>query len=156
MGAGRPALALATAQATGANIIHPERYRDAADLLTFALGPPTPWIVAQGLIEEWQFIVCAITWLTEADRALVEIACVYRANRRRLAAYRRPIVDDDLIVPAMLTDVQNLLLIPVDDKATGIELRILEKLGATPVSRPKVVPPGHKGGRVTRKKDGWW
>lgn len=151
-----PKLAYDVAQATGATVRNPERYQDAEALPTDPLGPPSPEIVAEGLMGEWSFITKSIGWLTEADRRLVELACIYRANNWRRARHRLPMIDDDLIVPARLERVEDLLLIFVDDKAVNVELRILEKLGATPASRPKVVPPGHKGGKIKRKKDGWW
>lgn len=163
MTAGRPKLALATAEATGAIKANPNRYMGDVDLSLHPLGPPSPPIIANGLLDEWMFIVKSVSWLTEADRRLVELACVYRANFWRRAAYRRLIVEDDdgnidggwkLPFGRVLTDDEMFLMF-VDDKSTGLELRLLEKMGCTPTSRPKVTPAGKMaGGRVKREK--WW
>lgn len=161
MTAGRPKLAIADAYATGAAIANPQRYQASVDLTLHPLGPPSPDIIDNGLTDEWLFIVKSVSWLTEADRRLVELACVYRANFWRRAAYRRLIVEDDdgkidtgwqLPYGKVLTH-EEMFLMFVDDKATGLELRILEKLGCTPTSRPKVTPPNGKSSG--RRKD-WW
>lgn len=153
---GRHNLALVTAEATGAVKANPNRYRDAAELDHVPLGPPSPEIVAQGLAEHWIFYTQRVTWLTEADRRLVEKACAYRANSLRLLLYREPIIDDKSnMVATMKALNEEPFLFVLDHKAEGMELRILEKMGCTPTSRPKVTPPGHKGGPIARKKQ-WW
>lgn len=162
-----PKLSLATAEATGAIKANPNRYSADIDLSLHPLGPPSPEIMKNDLVDEWMFIVKSVSWLTEADRALVEIACLYRANRWRLAAFRSPIglgisqqTDTGRRRSVELSARPNdgdpdLMFIATDDKATGIELRILEKMGCTPTSRPKVTPAGKMaGGRVKREK--WW
>lgn len=150
MVAGRPKLSIEIANATGAAKAHPERYRDAADLTQHSLGPPAPFIIDEGLADNWNYWVRSISWLTEADRRLVELACTYRANAVELARNRVPYINPDT-----KQIVDGVMLIEVDHRATALEIRLLEKLGATPTSRPKVVPPGHKGGHITRRKD-WW
>lgn len=155
MTAGRPKLAFAEAFATGATVNHPERYQSSVDLTLHPLGPPSPEIVEAGLIDQWMVHVKTISWLTEADRRLVELACLYRANFWQLAAYRSPIVDDDkqgLRIPTRSPGDRDWTY-AVDHKAVAIELRILEKLGCTPTSRPKVTPPSGKSSG--RRKD-WW
>lgn len=160
-----PKLAIATAIATGAVKNHPDRYQSSVDLSIHPLGPPSPEIIENDLVNEWMFIVQSVSWLTEADRALVEIACIYRANRWRLASFRSPIATEALQIGATgrrrsielfarANDGDpDLMLLATDPKATTTELRILEKLGCTPTSRPKVTPPSGKSSG--RRKD-WW
>lgn len=151
-----PKLSVVTAHATGAAIRNPERYSDAVDLTTIPLGPPSPEIIEEGLLNQWNFYRACISWATEADRRLIEKACLYRANSWKLARYRLPIIDDkSKLVPTDRALAEDAWLYELDHKAEGIELRILEKLGCTPTSRPKVTPPGHKGGQIARKKQ-WW
>lgn len=151
-----PKLALVTAEATGAARANPNRYRDSEHLETIPLGPPSPEIIAEGLLNQWNFFRASVPWATEADRALIEIACLYRANSWRLARYRRPIIDDKSELIATLNALNDdAWLYEIDHRAKGMELRVLEKLGCTPTSRPKVTPPGHQGGRIKRKEK-WW
>jgi hypothetical protein len=165
MTAGRPKLALQTAIATGAVIANPQRYQASIDLSLHPLGPPSPEIFDNDLADQWLFFVKSVSWLTEADRGLVELACMYRANRWRLASFRSPIGfgitqttetnrrrNVELFARPNNGD-PDLMFIAVDDKATAIELRILEKLGCTPTSRPKVTPANGKSSG--RRKD-WW
>jgi hypothetical protein len=144
---GRPKLSLATAVATGAALINPGRYAASIDLSNHMLGPPSPEIIEQGLVQEWLFVIRAVSWLTEADRRLVELACTYRANFWESIRVKVPYVDEN---GTIFPDV---MLFALDHKANAFELRILEKLGCTPTSRPKVTPPNGKSSG--RRKD-WW
>jgi hypothetical protein len=144
---GRPKLSLATAVATGAALVNPGRYAASIDLSNHMLGPPSPEIIEQGLVQEWLFVIRAVSWLTEADRRLVELACTYRANFWDSIRVKVPYVDEN---GTIFPDV---MLFALDHKANALELRILEKLGCTPTSRPKVTPPNGKSSG--RRKD-WW
>lgn len=148
MVAGRPKLALQTAIATGAVLNHPERHRPSIDLSHHMLGPPSPEIIEDGLANEWFRVINAINWLTEADRRLVELACVYRAHFWEMVRMKVPYVDDDGTVHP------DVMVYNIDHKAVANELRILEKLGCTPTSRPKVTPANGKSSG--RRKEMWW
>lgn len=144
-----PKLALATAIATGAADANPRRYANDVDLTLHPMGPPSPEIVDADLVYEWLNLVRSISWLTEADRRLCELACLYRANGWMTAQQRVPYVDEDGVIHP------ETMMFQIDHKATTVELRILEKLGCTPTSRPKVTVPGkNPGDRVKRAK--WW
>lgn len=151
MVAGRPPLPLATAIATGAAIKNPGRYRapETLDLYPLHTAPVSPHIIDDGLVEHWDFYLNCLGWLTEADRRLVEKACAYRANSLQRMRHKVPYIDTDG------NTHPDIMLYDLDHRAEGIELRILERLGATPTTRPKVTPPGHKGGPIKRKQD-WW
>lgn len=148
---GRPKLALAVAHATGAVLANPNRYQSDIDLSLHPIGPPSPCIIEDGIINDWFSVVNSASWLTEADRRLVEIACYYRANFQASTRIKVPYVDEvGKVYP-------HIMMFNIDDKAVGVELRVLEKLGCTPTSRPKVTPAGKfAGGKVTRRKDAWW
>jgi len=154
-----PKLALATAEATGAAKANPARYRENIDLSIHPLGPPSPAIINEGLIDEWMDLVRSVSWLTEADRRLVEMACKYRANRWRLAAYRMPILADDGQTNDLLERgkwPEEMTLIHMDHRANMAELRVLEKLGCTPTSRPKVTPGDRLAGGRVKRREKWW
>lgn len=145
-----PKLALSVARATGAVINHPERYKSDFDLSLYPLGPPTPCIIEDGIINDWFSVVNSASWLTEADRRLVEIACYYRANFRENIRVKVPFIDDDGVAHP------EIMMFNIDHKAVGMELRILEKLGCTPTSRPKVTPAGKFAGGRVKRQDPWW
>jgi hypothetical protein len=156
---GRAKLALATAEATGAAIANPARYRENIDLSIHPLGPPSPAIINEGLIDEWMDLVRSVSWLTEADRRLVEMACKYRANRWRNAAFRTLILVDDKQSDELIARgvwPEEMTLIHMDHRANMAELRVLEKLGCTPTSRPKVTPGDRLAGGKVKRRDKWW
>jgi hypothetical protein len=146
---GRPKLALTVAHATGAINRNPDRYKSDIDLSLHPLGPPSPEIVDAGLINEWFFIIRSVSWVTEADRRLVELACHYRADFWERTRFKVPYVDSDG------TTHPDIMVFDIDHRAVGLELRILEKLGCTPTSRPKVTPPGKMAGGRVKRKDFW-
>jgi hypothetical protein len=150
MVAGRPKLALTVAHATGAAIANPDRYRDNAELSLHPLGPPSPCIIEDGIVNDWFSVAYSASWLTEADRRLVEIACYYRANFRENIRIKVPFIDDDGVAHP------EIMMFNIDHKAIGMELRILEKLGCTPVSRPKVTPGGKFAGGKVKRREQWW
>lgn len=151
MVAGRPKLSLAVANASGALKAHPNRYVDDDNLTNHPLGPPAPMIIDNNLVQEWFSLKGSIGWLTEADRHLLETTCVYYAHFKECIAIRVPIMDDDGRV------IDGQFARYLDHRANALYLRLLEKLGACPTSRPKVVPPGKKpGDKTTRTKPQWW
>mgnify|MGYP001578868231 CR=1 FL=1 len=105
----RPKKPTALALVDGSATHHPDRYpREAQTILReMPLGPPSPLLDMQEM-EYWCWFVEHGCWLTEADRVSVEQACIYRKKM----LYRTSETKDDAHL-----------------------LRLLEKLGFTPVTR---------------------
>jgi hypothetical protein len=106
---------LAKAEATGRTIINPARFRDRKEHASQPLGEPSVEI-GPAEAECWARFKAELPWLTEADRTVVECACVLRAKL---------LFGEDGIQVKEIA-----------------QLRIcLNEMGATPASRSKVAVP---------------
>ncbi|TRO94315.1 hypothetical protein FKB34_11355 [Glycocaulis profundi] len=109
---------LSVAEVTGQTIKNPQRYSSRARHASPLLGEPTPGLT-EGERTSWANFKRELPWLTEGDRALVELACRLRARMDS---------DPDIAVSAMT------------------QLRLcLQTLGATPTDRCRVPEPDGSG-----------
>lgn len=108
----KPRTPLGKALASGATVIHPERFKDRrAPKRTRPLGDPFSKMTTEQR-EAWEEFRAELPWLNSSHRALLQIACVFRA---RLEA------DPDIGVSQLQTYSS-----------------VLSKLGATPVDETKI------------------
>jgi hypothetical protein len=104
---------LAKAEINGAAASHPGRFKDRKEPPeTRPLGKPSPNIRTKLQREMWEAFKRESGWLMECDRPLVEQACKLRA-----ASYKRDL----------------------DFKEVDQLVRILSRLGMTPVDRQRVL-----------------
>lgn len=75
----RPRQPLAKAIVSGAVLKDPQRYRDRKDPTNQPLGHAPVWFDA-GQKDAWNFFRRELPWLTESDRALLEITTPVRAS----------------------------------------------------------------------------
>lgn len=109
----RPRTPTAKAEATGASTKNPQRFRDRKEpVATGPLGREPEWF-DEMQASMWEGFKVELPWLTESDRAVMEVACVLRAQLR--------LQPQDIGVTKM-----NLLRL------------CLAQLGATPADRSKV------------------
>lgn len=99
------------AEITGASVVHPERHRNRTAPRLPAVGEPYK-SMTDGQKAAWALFQSEIPWLNRSHRALLQLACVWRARMDS---------DPDIGVSAL--------------QAYG---SILSKLGATPVDETKV------------------
>lgn len=109
-----PRTPLAKAKVTGADIAHPERFKDRKEPSVCALGVPSIFL-NETQKTAWEAFRIEIPWLTEADRPLVEMASILRAK--------------------MWTDPT-----PVVSSLTALR-QCLSMMGASPTDRSKVAEP---------------
>lgn len=112
----RPRTPVVKAQVTGAAVVHPERHRGRAEPATGRpLGEAPDWF-ADGQAAVWEGFKRELPWLTEADRAVVEIAATLRFQFKTN---------------------------PVEFGATKLNLLrlALAQMGATPADRSKITVP---------------
>lgn len=105
---------------------HANRYDNLPDVPTSdTIGPVSDWLVGENPLAAslWPWCVKEWWWLTEADRPLLELACIYRAR-------------------LMLNETR-----PGD---TGQYVTVLGKIGATPIDRAKVELPGDGDGKKSK------
>lgn len=106
---------VAKANATGAALRNPARYIGRTDPASAPLGVASPFITGHA-ITTWAGFTREIPWLTEADRAMVEICAMLRGR---------------LIASGETGE-------PVGVQALGVLQACLTKLGATPVDRSRI------------------
>lgn len=106
-----PRQPLARARVTGAAAKNPQRLRDRTEPASAALGAPSPHLdtIAKQAFDAFKQ---ELPWLTEGDRALVEIAAVLRGR----------VTADPLVSVATLRALA----------------AVLTKLGATPTDRSRI------------------
>jgi hypothetical protein len=109
----RPRTPLAKAAATGQTLRNPKRFKNRREPAVRPLGNPSTWLNEREQ-EVWAAFQHEVHWLTEADRATVENACVLRAR---------------------IWDGER------DEKVLGRMLSYLARMGATPADRTKVHVP---------------
>jgi hypothetical protein len=111
----RPRLPAAKAAVTGAALRHPERHRNRKEPASTSLGKPSIHLDDFGK-RAFEAFKRELPWLTEGDRALVEVAASLRGR---------------LIEDAAGVGVSALQALSA----------VLSKLGATPTDRSKVSAP---------------
>jgi hypothetical protein len=104
----------AKAKALGADRKDPQRFRDRKSPASGALGKPSTHLTKGGMAA-WEAFKRELPWLTEADRAVMEICCSVRGR----------LFDGEDVGVTALSMYQS----------------VLSKLGATPADRSKVSMP---------------
>jgi hypothetical protein len=108
----RQRIPLAKAEATGRTKVNPARFKDRKEPQSKRLGKPSSTLNRKE-VQAWHCFVYEAPWLVESDRALLEVACILRVKHH---ATKRGSLNE-----------------------TGAFLRVLSKLGMTPVDRSRVM-----------------
>lgn len=75
----RPRVPGAKAKATGADVLHPSRFKDRTEPKSTPLGAPSD-VLSDDERRCWESFKREMPWLMESDRTLVEVACRLRAR----------------------------------------------------------------------------
>lgn len=120
----RPRTPTKILEARGAFVKHPERRRERAQepVVNEGIGDPPHWLTAEQAVVWTETARVAGTWLTAADRILLEQFSVNVAFARKVQA--------------------NPDGVPLDAQAQGVILRQASMLGLSPSDRSKVKVPG--------------
>lgn len=70
------------AEAKGAALKNPQRYRGRSSHKLDPLGPPSPWLTPEQKAS-WKALAAEVPWLARSDRALVELTAVLRTRLQR-------------------------------------------------------------------------
>jgi len=119
---GRPRTPLAKLQANGAIDHDPKRFKDRREPKARPIGEPSKGL-SKNAVKYWHAFCREASWFTEADRGLLEQACIFRAR-----SFSRK---------------------GLSDTAVGKYIAILSRLGLTPTDRQRVnIPDGCKSQTV--------